>query len=439
MDPQAAANVSAMDATTMRQDHGFEGAVDRIENGWVFGWAWNREHPDSPIDVDIYVDDRHEMTAAAKLYRPDLEANGKGNGRHAFEVAFPVRTQVEPPQTISVCYSGTRQDLSGSPRSVSSAPTPAGELAQPRAQGATQLMGPTFRSRFGGLWTDLSNARSVIDGKASLGWLSPAEAERLRRWVEDGFVVLPQAVPHELIDRLDADVERIWNGSSSERCFVEYHAEGAVLHRAGREFKEKRAKLLDLHGHLESARHVIFSTAILRFVSLLFERPLLAFQCLYFRWGSRQAIHQDTAFVKVSSPLEFVASWIALEDIRPDSGELEYYKGSHKLDDYLFEGRHKWMPTKSPEYDRFHASLHEKSRDLGLERQKFVPRKGDVLLWNADLAHGGSQQVTEGLTRKSIVTHYCPVDCEPVYAAGTRTPPRFRHNDIAFYTFDSRD
>jgi ectoine hydroxylase-related dioxygenase (phytanoyl-CoA dioxygenase family) len=53
------------------------------------------------------------------------------------------------------------------------------------------------------------------------------------------------------------------------------------------------------------------------------ERPALAFQSLYFRWGSRQDIHQDTVFVKVSSPMEMVASWVALEDIQTDSGELD--------------------------------------------------------------------------------------------------------------------
>ncbi len=145
-------------------------------------------------------------------------------------------------------------------------------------------------------------------------------------------------------------------------------------------------------------------------------------------------MHQDSAFVKVSSPMEFAASWIALEDIQPGSGELEYYKDSHKLDDYVFEGQHKWMPVKSPDHESFLESLHQRSQERGLERQSFLPKKGDVLLWSADLAHGGSMHVTEGLTRKSIVTHYCPSNCDPVYAdrRGEKTS-KMRYNDIAFY------
>jgi len=40
--------------------------------------------------------------------------------------------------------------------------------------------GPTYRSRFGGLWTDLSNAESVIKGKLELGLISEQEANQLK-------------------------------------------------------------------------------------------------------------------------------------------------------------------------------------------------------------------------------------------------------------------
>ena len=40
-------------------------------------------------------------------------------------------------------------------------------------------------------------------------------------------------------------------------------------------------------------------------------------------------------------------------------------------------------------------------------------QKGDVLLWHADLYHGGSNVLDEKLTRNSIVGHYCPVTSRP--------------------------
>src|SRR5262245_30175269 len=61
---------------------------------------------------------------------------------------------------------------------------------------------PRYRSRFGGLWPDLSNAEELIAGKQALGMLGAEDAELFRRWVRDGYVVLERAVAPELVDRL---------------------------------------------------------------------------------------------------------------------------------------------------------------------------------------------------------------------------------------------
>ena len=58
---------------SIRQDV-FEGYVDRIENGCVFGWAWHSEIPNGPIEVDIYLDGERKANAVANMYRADLEA-----------------------------------------------------------------------------------------------------------------------------------------------------------------------------------------------------------------------------------------------------------------------------------------------------------------------------------------------------------------------------
>ena len=141
-----------------------------------------------------------------------------------------------------------------------------------------------------------------------------------------------------------------------------------------------------------------------------------AFQSLGFYYGSQQELHQDSAFVRVSSPLEFVASWIALEDISPGSGELEYYPGSHALPHYLFGGKYLWVDVGDPELQLFSGGLQSRARDAGLSPQRFLAKKGDVLIWSAGLMHGGSPVELPDRTRKSLVTHYCPADLNPMYA-----------------------
>jgi phytanoyl-CoA hydroxylase len=413
-----------------RVEQPLEGYVDCVVDGCVHGWAWNPGQPDEAVEIKVLVDGREAARGSARLFRPDLERAGKGDGRHGFEVLLPPATRSRGLSTARVVFAANGVELEGGVVSL-----------KPSTDGATLQNQPVtgYRSRFGGLWTDLSNAEDIIEGKRLLGWITDEEAGLLNDWVRDGFVVLKGAVPARHIDALDDDVERVWAGTSPSRPFVEYweNAERTVR-AAALEYRERNVKLLDLHAHFEAARRVAFAPAILRFLTLLFERPALAFQSLYFRWGSAQDIHQDTAFVKVSSPMELVASWVALEDVQPDSGELEYYVGSHRLADFLFDGHSKWMPLKSGEYEAFIQSLHARSQARGLKRETFRPAKGDALIWSADLAHGGRKDAVAGRTRKSLVTHYCPGSCQPLFERAGKGAGRQDVGADAAFTFERR-
>src|SRR5262249_40325473 len=170
-----------------------------------------------------------------------------------------------------------------------------------------------FRSSFGGLWTDLDNAEAIVAGKVAIGDILPAEARLVVDWIRNGFVILPGAVGIAAIDAAMLDFEAAYDGSLG--CQMSFwDSEGFHLGKASRaHVRETDAKLLDLHEVSESVQRIIFVDAVSRFLHILFERPALAFQSLGFYYGSQQHLHHDYAFVRVSSPLEFVASWIALE------------------------------------------------------------------------------------------------------------------------------
>ena len=59
-----------------------------------------------------------------------------------------------------------------------------------------------------------------------------------------------------------------------------------------------------------------------------------------------------------------------------------------------------------------------RSEAAGLPLQTFLPRKGDALIWASDLVHGGSTMQNNN-TRKSIVTHYCPLEVAPKFSTFT--------------------
>ena len=86
----------------------------------------------------------------------------------------------------------------------------------------------------------------------------------------------------------------------------------------------------------EHAKEILLQNELSQFLKLCFEVPPLLFQSLSFIKGSNQGIHQDTAYVVTDQPMKLIASWIALEDINPGSGELEFYPQSHRYDEFLF-------------------------------------------------------------------------------------------------------
>ena len=275
--------------------------------------------------------------------------------------------------------------------------------------------GAEHRSRFGGLWTDRHDALELLEQRAASGALSEAQTRQLRHWIEEGYVVIPGAVSSETVERVLHDVESAWSGAYSDVYTEVLQADGQSYLPPRPEHRGRAYKLLNLHSSSSAARDALFCAPILAFLELVFERPPLAFQTLYLERGSQQPIHQDTAFVGVSSPMELVASWIALEPIHGRCGKLQYFPGSQRLEELVFENGQRLMPEELQRDERYPYHLLHACEQLGLELESFEAQKGDAFLWSADLVHGGSSEVDEGRTRRSLVTHYCPLERDPGY------------------------
>lgn len=75
---------------TIEKLHGpaarIEGMVDALDGTKLFGWAWDRLHPQERMQVHIIINGAVAVDATADHLRPDLQSGGIGDGRHAFEV-----------------------------------------------------------------------------------------------------------------------------------------------------------------------------------------------------------------------------------------------------------------------------------------------------------------------------------------------------------------
>lgn len=136
-------------------------------------------------------------------------------------------------------------------------------------------------------------------------------------------------------------------------------------------------------------------------LSAIYGRRAFPFQTLNFEFGTQQNAHADTYHFNAKPDGFMCGVWVALEDVADDAGPLFYYPGSHKLDTIE---RMDLIGARS--YGDYEAHIAKAMQTRGFERRTALLRRGQALIWAANLVHGGAPRIDLGLTRYSQVTHY---------------------------------
>lgn len=79
-----------------------QGYIDAIEPDRLYGWAWNTNDPSERLYVEIRQGDQLIVRLEANQPRPDLVANGIGDGRYAFVANVPAIGEIDRASPISV-------------------------------------------------------------------------------------------------------------------------------------------------------------------------------------------------------------------------------------------------------------------------------------------------------------------------------------------------
>jgi phytanoyl-CoA hydroxylase len=271
-----------------------------------------------------------------------------------------------------------------------------------------------FNSKFSTNWYDKSNyIHSNEYQNISVEW-----RENVSQYINDGYTIIKNAIP--IVD-IDKYIDNVYNKALRKKAILSRGSDYFDISSLD-ELSVPLTKLLDTHAFCIESLKLIFANKITSFIDCLWQVKPFCFQTLHFEKGSTQAIHQDTAYVVVDNPLNLCAAWIALEDVQEGSGELVYFPGSHRFEDFLYNNQtSKHWDTNiddSSLHDHHLHWLNEEATRRNINKSKFLPQKGDVLIWHADLAHGGNIIDDTSLTRKSLVAHYTKPINEPNYFKG---------------------
>lgn len=246
-------------------------------------------------------------------------------------------------------------------------------------------------------WFDRPEAQARLELRLTRGEIDTARFDLLNRFVGDGFAYCPGLIDDRLLARLRESMEWAVSTGYSGYCWG------------------SGQRLEHLHNHSPAMRELWTYPPILRTLRLIFEADPCPCQTLSFVFGSEQAAHQDTLHLTAFPAGYMMGVWVALEDIRPGSGELFYLKGSHRSP-RLYAHHGGWPGLFGPDkgapgsegFSRLTRQAHAAIDQIApaYERVDYLPKAGDVLFWHENLIHGGSPRVDRSLTRRSVAMHY---------------------------------
>jgi ectoine hydroxylase-related dioxygenase (phytanoyl-CoA dioxygenase family) len=255
------------------------------------------------------------------------------------------------------------------------------------------LSSKDFPDKTSRAWLDVNHSRTVLPNDPRLTSFPEDVQQSLLNWSDQGFLVWNQFFPQETIDEINKETDR-----------VVISGKISITHDNKFPFLNRESKKIDA---------ITRDPQLTNLLSLLLGKEVVPFQTLSFIKGSGQRAHSDSIHM-TTYPLGYlIAVWIALEDVQPDSGPLFYFPGSHRLPYLLNDDFGKissaWM-TGERSYKDYEDVIEELIAQKHLEPAVFLPKAGDILVWHANLLHGGQPIENPARTRKSMVIHYYAKD-----------------------------
>jgi len=243
-----------------------------------------------------------------------------------------------------------------------------------------QMQTPWVESPF--FETELNNAN-----------LDPETAAMVKCYSENGYVIVDPELDDNLIERALSQIKPEFE-------------------------KQNTNRLQDAWKDHDAVKQIAVAPRIVEILEILYRRKPIPFQTLNFSTGSQQRTHSDSIHFN-SVPERYMAGvWIALEDVHDGNGPLHYYPASHRLPFYdLSILGMKGSTSSSIEdmlanyYHRYEDFIEELVALKHLEKKVLNLKKGQALIWSANLLHGGEKITIPGSTRFTQVNHFYFENC----------------------------
>ena len=243
-------------------------------------------------------------------------------------------------------------------------------------------------------WLDRPDARERMLADTRVQALPEPLRQGVPDWPDKGYLILRGLFSPAEVERVNTELQQLIDNGA-----VDFNFTGRKVMFAFRQSPAIKAMANDRR--------------ILDVLDLLLGRRMHVFQTINFQTGSEQAAHSDSIHM-TTYPLGYLAAaWVALEPITADNGPLMYFPGSHKLPYLLNDGFDHGggrFTIGEDAYAHYETAVQRSIDDGRFTPHEFHAEPGDVLIWHANLLHGGKKMATPNASRRSMAVHYFAED-----------------------------
>ena len=246
-----------------------------------------------------------------------------------------------------------------------------------------------------GPWLDQDDAFQQLSQNDKFKALEPDMQENIKQFMEDGFMILPGFYKQSEVDEFNTEIDQLIESKTLD-------------------FNYTGKKIMESYKVSEKVDQAFFrNKKILEIFSFILGKEIIPFHTINFIEGSEQKAHSDSIHMSTVPEGFMIAAWVALEKTDLENGPLFYYPGSHKMQyvsclDYN-SGNSKFL-IGDESYMHYEEHVSQLIKSGALKKEYFLAAPGDVLIWHANLLHGGDPISKKGRTRKSMVAHFFAKD-----------------------------
>jgi ectoine hydroxylase-related dioxygenase (phytanoyl-CoA dioxygenase family) len=237
--------------------------------------------------------------------------------------------------------------------------------------------------------------------------ISEEEKNMAINFHENGYVILDLDLDDDFINDIVGDMYK-----ALKKDDVKVQAEFYTYSDSVRIFEEWR--------NSDNIRNLCLHPKLIKTLEFLYNKEAFPFSTINFIKGSNQPLHSDAIHFHTIPQLWMSGVWVSLENTTTKNGTLNIVPKSHKWGVYDYHSLGLPHPDEYNDGEKNNYRIYEDFiRSLIKANKADVKpielKKGQALIWAANLLHGGMQIVDQNSTRLTQAIHYFYKDCVEYY------------------------